>query len=499
MKTTKILYQLIHSLSKGEKRNFKLFYSKYKRTADSNSIKLFDVINSLSTYDQEKIQYFFTNNNIKSNLSYEKHKLQQMILDFLANQIKIDDPIYELNTLYNQILILINKQQWSLAIKLLEQGIKIAEKNHVSLHLYSFYRMRLSLMVWEEQYNAKTKDFLINKIDINRQDINAYTACFLLYTKITHLTWFDMPSTLHHEGKFTWLEESPYFQNENKVNSFDARLYLYDTKATYYEIKKDVEKATLYQKKILDLFEEYPHFIINQLLTFVGYHINYVRALLFANQVSQAAQHLEKIKEEIYPKYKKNFTKEISAMYQYYQEIMTLDILQAQHNYEAIYKSTFKNELGGNETRRVETLTFSIISCFALSKYQEGIDTLQILEESSTIDNHKEEYFGAKIYGFLCHYELHNQQLLTSFKDGIYYYSRKHKLNTSYHKIILKILRRLIKPINIEHLKVFLEKIKEEFIQTNYKIQWGGDLLLLWIESKIQQKPLEEILKKAKN
>ena len=50
------LFQLIRSLSKTEKRYFKIEAGRHSTTNKNNHLRLFDVINEMDEYDEEKIK-----------------------------------------------------------------------------------------------------------------------------------------------------------------------------------------------------------------------------------------------------------------------------------------------------------------------------------------------------------------------------------------------------------------------------------------------------------
>ena len=49
------LFQLIQSLNKGEKRHFKLYASRHKGGENAKFLKLFDLINNQTNYNEQKI------------------------------------------------------------------------------------------------------------------------------------------------------------------------------------------------------------------------------------------------------------------------------------------------------------------------------------------------------------------------------------------------------------------------------------------------------------
>ena len=55
------LHQLIHSLSKGEKRSFKIYASRHVLGDENNYVKLFDAIEKQKEYDEEALLKKFKN------------------------------------------------------------------------------------------------------------------------------------------------------------------------------------------------------------------------------------------------------------------------------------------------------------------------------------------------------------------------------------------------------------------------------------------------------
>lgn len=491
MKKKDLLHQLIHSLTKSEKRNFKLFLSKYKSNTPSNSVKLFDVLNAQINYNEVKIKKIFKGQKLGKNLTYEKYKLQQLILDFLAYQGNSSDPVYKLNLLRNQIIVLVNKQQWELCIKLVERAIKIAEENGLLLLLYSFYKTRIDLTIWEEGYEASQRNNLLNKLKETQEQLVTEDEYYRMHTQVIHTVRFE--NTVIDSTYFDWLTQSPYFQEEERANTFETKLYLYDTKASYFEIIKDFNQVCICQEKILYLFENYPNIILKQLYNFFVYHFNYVRVLLISQKIEKAEQHLKHIQNHLYQKYKNHFDQDISNAYEGFYTTLELDLLRCQKNYIQIYDKikiewqTNEHKFAYNEYRKVETYTFLIMSCFALKKYQEVIDYFEELNTKVNLDLYHEEYFASKISVFFSHYELKNTPILNTINNALYYYCRKHQLHLTYHKVVLKLLRKLTQANdNNESLNFFLTKIKEELNQTHFHLYMGADLVLFWVQNKIE-------------
>ena len=78
MTPSESLHQLISSLSKSERRSFKLFISKYQSKHSNNYIKLFNAISQQENYNEELIKkQFVPSSTLVKHLPSEKKLLVQ--------------------------------------------------------------------------------------------------------------------------------------------------------------------------------------------------------------------------------------------------------------------------------------------------------------------------------------------------------------------------------------------------------------------------------------
>ena len=116
------LFKLIKSLSKTEKRHFKLFAS--LKSGDTNYIKLFDVINKQEVYNEQQIKDLFGNETFVKQLHVTKNLLAKLILKSLRNYYSNISVEAELNIILRNIEILFKKELYDYC----EQELKRAER-----------------------------------------------------------------------------------------------------------------------------------------------------------------------------------------------------------------------------------------------------------------------------------------------------------------------------------------------------------------------------------
>ncbi|MFY7899297.1 MAG: hypothetical protein ACOVNY_03860, partial [Chitinophagaceae bacterium] len=124
-----ILFQLIHSLEKAEKRNFKLYIKRSSAKEDLKIIQLFDAIDKLKDYD-EKVLLKKLSNIEKPQLANLKTHLYKQVLASLRLLKSADNIDLQLNEQLDYARILYNKGLKLQSLKILEKAKEIARANN---------------------------------------------------------------------------------------------------------------------------------------------------------------------------------------------------------------------------------------------------------------------------------------------------------------------------------------------------------------------------------
>lgn len=124
MRSSDFLFRLIKSLSKGDRRNFKLFAR--LQDGDKKYIQLFDAIDKQTEYDERKLLKQFKGERFTKQFSVAKNYLYNYILRTL--DIFHNDPHAELSSLIHKIEILMGKNLYDQAEKLVRKAKHMAER-----------------------------------------------------------------------------------------------------------------------------------------------------------------------------------------------------------------------------------------------------------------------------------------------------------------------------------------------------------------------------------
>jgi len=259
-----LLHQLIHSLSKSEKRYFKINASRHVLGESNKYVMLFDAIERQKEYDEDAIIKKFKGEKFLKRLIVAKSYLYDSIIKSMTQY-------HATQTVANQIIeqlisvsFLYEKGLHQQAAKLLTK-IKKFTQNNSQLHLLPI------IINWERKI-IEAQHF--SEIDQN------YLAQFIRHTKNTfsqlnHINeYWDLQAHLYleHNAKgivhnrkdldnLDRIFESPLMKNEDIADSFEAKVLHYKIFATYFFVIRDFHSSYRYTQMMIKYIEHHPDMI----------------------------------------------------------------------------------------------------------------------------------------------------------------------------------------------------------------------------------------------
>lgn len=168
MKPSAELFELIKSLSRNEKRYFKLHASMQK--GSKNYLKLFKAIDSLKVYDELLLKSEYRKENFVKNFTFNKNYLTRLIFKTLNSYSDEDSIESKLGNIMKRCKIFLDKALIRQYFRTVQQGKKLAEENEMFGYLIEFIEMERQLTP-KEQISKKNihevydkKEEVINKI-----------------------------------------------------------------------------------------------------------------------------------------------------------------------------------------------------------------------------------------------------------------------------------------------------------------------------------------------
>lgn len=252
------LFDLIRSLTKAEKRNFKLYATRQTGNADAKFIALFDTIDSLSEYDETKILKRCNVN--KAQLPNMKaHLYRQILVSSRLISVQHNTAI-ELREQIDFARILYDKGLFRQSLKILDKVKKLAmsvQQITIALEIVEFEKSIEILHItrsgtYKAEKLSKETTYLCKLIDSTNKLSNISIQLYGLYLKLGYVR------SERDLGLVTNFFKPKLDKYMNKELSFMEKLYLYQALMWYSFIQYNFLSCYKYAHKVVDLFEDQP-------------------------------------------------------------------------------------------------------------------------------------------------------------------------------------------------------------------------------------------------
>ena len=174
-KASPALFELIKSMSKSEKRYFKILSSRHTIGEENNYITLFDYIEQLSAYNEEELFEHFSGEAFLNQFSITKNRLYESVmksLDAFHSNSSIDTQIARL---IHGAEILYNKSLYDHAKRQLVSAERLAKKHDKNIALYEINLKYNKLIETANYSNTSEQDIeQITRNNAERIELLAY-------------------------------------------------------------------------------------------------------------------------------------------------------------------------------------------------------------------------------------------------------------------------------------------------------------------------------------
>jgi hypothetical protein len=500
------LFNLVHSLSKAEKRFFKLYTSLLKDTQEKKFIILFEAIEKQKTYDELAIlmKERSLNPNQISNL---KAHLYKKILKVITLLNTTKDETIELKELLAFAKILYNKCLYKECVKMLDKAKKKALETNSSILLLEILDLeKLVIPKTIEAGNENRVNDLIfntNSVTESIKNGNVFSNLALKLNAYYVQTGFGKSREDLKNLKRFFYSSLPSFKEKDLT--FQEKLHLYNAYIGFYFFSQKFKKGLYYAVINVELFEQFPEMKKHKL----EYYIKALNNLLVVqnklNKLSDFSLSLRKL----------TALKRNSDLH--FNENINLNLFKAIYIHE-INRHFMLGEFRSG-TRIVHALESELnkfitkldkhsillfyykIACLYIGSedYREALNWLNKINNEREINLREDIHTFTRILLLICHYELNYDKLLESSIRSTYRYLLKKGGLTLYQKNILFFLKQVFSnPLENKIKAQFLDlksKMQElEHIRNEKKAFMYFDIIS-WLESKITKEPIEKIVK----
>lgn len=503
-RSTDALFQLIHSLQKSEKRNFKLYVKRNSSNNDLKVVQLFDAIDKMSGYDENALMQK-TSSIKKQQLPNIKAHLYRQILGSLRLLESSENIDMQLHEQLDFARILYNKGLYHQSLKFLERIKEIAIANN-QIHF------RIEVLIMEKKIETlHITRSMQDRADALSRDVNDSNIQLIRQSKLSNLalqlySWYIKNGLARNNDDEKEIED--YFQNHltHEIKSpegFYEKLYYHQSYCWYAFIRQDYLMYYRHTQKWVDLFTEEPSMI--QIET--GNYIKGLHNLLNAHFTIRNYPGFEKtllLFEEFSHSdiVKLNDNNKIQVFVYLYIARINQHFLEGTFNegLKMVPEITKQLEEYSLFLDQHRTLIFyyKIASLFfGAGDFDNAIDYLnKIINWKVNLRNDLQCY--ARLLHLIAHYELGNFQLLEYLTKTVYRFMAKMQNLSLVEEEMFRFLRKSFY-MSARKLKPEFEKLLntiKEFETSKFETRAFAYLdIISWLESKVSDKPVYEIIR----
>ncbi len=496
------LFILIKTLSKSEKRYFKVFAAQHA-VENTVYIALFDALVTQKQYDEKDILKRERSIHPKQfhNLKSYLYKLIRKSLRIYHSSKSIE---MELKEMLQDVEIFRNKG-------LYEQCKKILLKAKKTGYKYEKYLQLLEILNWEKkllqtQGNTQSsgnglenlireEKLVLEKLDIERKHKDIRLAIF------QHYSINNVARNKEEAEAYRTITDNNLSAQEDSVLTYDAKRDFYYIKSLYYYAVGDLANCYTHQKKLLDLLESHPEQLREQLIYYTTALGNYSHVCFLTKRYEECSHIIEKmraipaksIRTQIVI-FRDSYMRELE-LYMGTGEFdkgiaLIKNIEQGIHFFKRKFPSTY-----------IVVLYFNIAYLyFGTGDYSRSVFWLnKIFNDPSLKGSQINHHCFAQILNLILHFELGNQDLLESIVKSTYRFlytrNRLYKFENSVLNFVgKKLLKIKTHKELIEAFKELKTELEEIIIDRFEKQALEYFDFISWLESKIENRPFAEIV-----
>lgn len=498
------LFQLIKSLQKAEKRNFKLYVKRNSSNEDLKIIELFDVMDKMDEYNDGALLKKLKSIK-KEQIANRKAHLYKQILASLRLLQTNDNIDIELHEQLDHARILYNKGLYLQSLKLLDK----AKENARHHKQYSFLVQILFLEKKIESLHI-TRSLKDRARQLSTESMEVMDHVELI-TKLSNLalelySWYINHG--HARNKADEESVTAFFKANlppEKINQKDfyQRLYYFQCYCWYFFILQDFLMYYRYTQKWVDLFHEEPGMIEIE----TAHYIKGLHNLLSAHfdlqnfeKFDATLSEFENLAESDVAKRNQNnsiqvflylYTAKINRHFMYgsfEQGLELVPYINEKLKDYAIYL----------DRHRVLVFYYKIASLyFGSGDYENTIVYLnKIINWKMDLRSDLQAY--ARLLHLIAHYELGNFSLLEYLVKSVYRFMAKMENLGPVEEDVFKFLQRSfsLSPAQLKpEFKKLLVRLKQYEDNRIASRAFAYLDIISWLESKLNNVPVQEIIR----
>lgn len=497
------LFQLIKTLEKGEKRNFKLYVSRNAGAEELKITQLFDALDKMDVYDEELLlkKHPAIQKQQLSNLKAHLYKQILASLRLIKTEQAIDIQLHEQ---LEHARILYNKGLYHQSLKLLQKTKELAKTyNQITFWVQAlFFEKKIETLHITRSFEHRAEELALEVNELNER--------LSMVGKLSNLAlqlygWYIKNGHVRDEGEIEALKKF-YVENlpstAQEFTGFYERLYLYQSQAWYGFILQDF--LTYYKncQRWVDLFEKDPHMIKAEPQHFIKGMHNLLNADFMLRNDKKFLIDIEKFESFYHSKEATaNVNNQVQSFVYLYLAKLNHHFLEGSFSAGLLLIPEIEAKLADFELQLDKHRTLVFYYKFACLYFGTGDFDNAVMYLNKIIhwkaDLRSDLQCYARLLHLIAHYELGNDAILESQVRSVYRFMSKLKNLTTVENEIFSFIRSSFK-LSKKEIKAGFQELFDQLKQLEGNPTDSRSFMYLdilsWLESKIKGVPVQEVI-----
>ena len=497
MKPSTELFELIKSLSKSEKRFFKL--SSSLQTGDKNYLKIFDAIEKQAVYNEAALKIAFKKETFVSHFPSEKNHLYKLILKSLRNYHSDNSINSVLKQEIKNVEILYKKALFKECNKFLVRAKKQAienEKFYFLFELISWEKLLLEEAFEDGQFNMDLDKLIEEEQDViaKLQNLAEY---HVLYSKINYVFRSEGFSRNAEDIRIVKeIEDHPLIKGKNTALSDRAATICYYTQGFCAMANSRTDLALLKFNRVKEILDGRPKLKTDLAKRYVKTLSNITGSHIDLGLYDEAWRFIEGLKDLTNESGFNSIDIQVNVFKT--TTISELQLLTRCGNFsealEVVEKGVLdKLESLENRLRKEQLLELYYhiaYTYFGTGEYSKALFWINKVLNDNENTLRKDLFSYARLFNLVIHFELQNYDLLEYITKSTQRYLVRRQRDYELEKLVIDHLRKLIRESKSKNMVTKITEFKCQLLEL---VTEPEDQIVLkyfdfvsWLNSKIE-------------
>lgn len=500
------LFILIKSLTKAEKRNFKLYANRNQSKGEVKFLALFDVLDKMKDYDDLFIIQKMKGVGKSQLPNLKRHLYRQILISLRLIHIQKNIDI-EIREQIDFARILYEKGLYLQSLKLLERIKPIAINNHqdiLHLEILEFQKLIEERHITRSRQTAHKVEHLLNWATKRSTIINNTSKLSNLKIEMHGFyIQFGHVKDKVNAKLINDLFKARLANIRQEGLTFYEKIYLYQSHVWHNYILLDFEQCEAYAQKWVDQFEASPELISEQPDLFLrGNH--YLLTSLFNLSKRRAFQNtLDKYQTFIDTNYDNwNIISQMMAFLYLTSARLNRPFMDGWFKEEIQLVPHIENQIeyfaARLDVHRILVFYYKIAYLyFGNNNFSEALDFVNKIIDLKMGHLREDIQCYARILQLLCHFEQGNYNLLEYMLPSASRFLHKMKERNKVQRETIAFLKKILKSLPDEREELYkqfytvLEKLAVDSFEKRAYLYLD---ILSWVKGKIEGQPFKRII-----